>query len=49
VERQGASEGLARLLTICKRIHQQQRQDQAKVYSVHEPKVMCIAKGKTGK
>jgi IS5 family transposase len=49
VERQGVPEGLTRLLTLCKRIHQQQRQDQAKVYSVHEPEVMCIAKGKAGK
>jgi IS5 family transposase len=49
VERQVAPEGLTRLLTLCKRIHQQQRQDQAKVYSVHEPEVMCIAKGKVGK
>jgi IS5 family transposase len=49
VERQGAPEGLTRLLTLYKRIHRQQRQDKAKVYSVHEPEVMCLAKGKAGK
>jgi IS5 family transposase len=49
VERQGVPEELTRLLTLCKPIHQQQRQDQAKLYSVHEPELICIAKGKAGK
>jgi IS5 family transposase len=30
-------------------IHAQQRHDKNQVYSVHEPEVECIAKGKTGK
>jgi IS5 family transposase len=49
VEWQGVPEVLTRLLTLCKSIQQQQRRDQAKVYSVYEPEVMCIAKGKAGK
>ena len=49
IERQGSPAAISRLLTLCKRIHTQQRHDQAKVYSVHEPEVMCIAKGKAGK
>ena len=49
IERQGCPAAITRLLTLCKRIHAQQRHDQAKVYSVHEPEVMCIAKGKAGK
>ena len=44
IERQGSPAAITRLLTLCKRIHAQQRHDQAKVYSVHEPEVMCIAK-----
>jgi IS5 family transposase len=40
---------LSELLTTAKRIHAQQPQDKNKVYSVHEPKVACIAKGKAGK
>lgn len=40
---------LGELLTTAKRIHAQQPQDKNKVYSVHEPKVACIAKGKAGK
>jgi IS5 family transposase len=39
----------ASLLEIAKRIHTQKTQDSSKVYSVHEPKVECIAKGKAGK
>lgn len=51
IERQHpASNGqLVELLTTAKQIHAQQRQDKSKVYSVHEPKVACIAKGKAGK
>jgi IS5 family transposase len=40
---------LNELLTTAKRIHTQQPQDKNKVYSVHEPKTACIAKGKAGK
>lgn len=40
---------LGELLTTAKRIHAQQPQDKNKVYSVHEPKIACIAKGKAGK
>jgi transposase, IS5 family len=51
IERQQATPTgqLGELLTIAKQIHAQQRQDKNKVYSVHEPKVACIAKGKAGK
>jgi IS5 family transposase len=40
---------LAKLLQTAHQIHAQQRHDKNKVYSVHEPEVECIAKGKTGK
>ncbi len=40
---------LARLLALAERIHTQQRHDKKKVYSVHEPDVECIAKGKVHK
>jgi transposase, IS5 family len=40
---------LARLLQTCTRIYRQKRDDKTKVYSVHEPEVQCIAKGKAGK
>jgi IS5 family transposase len=51
IERQQATPTgqLGELLTTAKRIHAQQPQDKNKVYSVHEPKVACIAKGKAGK
>lgn len=51
IERQVAepSEKLARLLETAHRIHAQQRHDKNKIYSVHEPEVQCIAKGKAGK
>lgn len=49
VQRQVVTPEVARILSVCKRIHAQKRNDQAKVYSVHEPEVMCIAKGKAGK
>jgi len=42
-------EKLAKLLETAHRIHAQQRHDTNKVYSVHEPEVECIAKGKAGK
>ncbi len=37
------------LLERAKRIHQQQRTDSAKLYSMHAPEVECIAKGKVHK
>lgn len=40
---------LPQLLTTAQRIHAQQPTDKNKVYSVHEPEVCCIAKGKAGK
>jgi transposase, IS5 family len=43
------SQELAKLLETAHRIHAQQRHDQHKVYSVHEPEVECIAKGKADK
>lgn len=45
--RQGGA--LQRLLATAQRIHAQQPTDKNKVYSVHEPEVCCIAKGKAGK
>lgn len=42
-------ESLSRLLQIARRIHTQQRSDKNKIYSVHEPQVACIAKGKAHK
>ena len=51
IERQVSepSEQLSQLLATAHRIHAQQRHDKNKVYSVHEPEVECIAKGKAGK
>jgi transposase, IS5 family len=49
IERQGVPESLRGLLDTSKRIHQQKRGDKDKVYSVHEPEVACIAKGKAGR
>lgn len=40
---------LQALLTIAKRIHQQQPKDTGKLYSIHAPEVECIAKGKVHK
>jgi IS5 family transposase len=40
---------LDKLLQTAHRIHEQQRHDKDKIYSVHEPEVQCIAKGKAGK
>jgi IS5 family transposase len=37
------------MLAVAKRIHTQKKHDSGKVYSVHEPEVQCIAKGKAGK
>ena len=51
IERQVTNppEKLSKLLATAHRIHAQQRHDKNKVYSVHEPEVECIAKGKAGK
>jgi IS5 family transposase len=43
------SEKLSKLLETAHRIHAQKRQDKNKIYSVHEPEVECISKGKAGK
>jgi IS5 family transposase len=51
IERQveAPSDTLGKLLATAHRIHAQQRHDKNKIYSVHEPEVECIAKGKAGK
>lgn len=49
IGRQGTPESLRALLDTSKRIHAQKRGDSKKVYSVHEPEVACIAKGKAGR
>lgn len=43
------SKRLKKTLEIAKRILAQQRQDKNKIYSVHEPHVECISKGKAHK
>jgi IS5 family transposase len=43
------SNKLRKLLQTAHQIHAQQRHDKNKIYSVHEPEVQCIAKGKAGK
>jgi IS5 family transposase len=43
------TEELSKLLKTAHRIHAQQKHDKKKVYSIHEPEVECIAKGKAGK
>ena len=51
VQRQAAepSMKLDKLLQTAHRIYTQQRHDKNKIYSVHEPEVQCIDKGKAGK
>jgi transposase, IS5 family len=44
-----ADPSLDRLLSTTRRILEQERTSKNKVYSVHEPEVSCIAKGKAGK
>jgi IS5 family transposase len=39
----------AEMLVLAKKIHSQTKQTSDKIYSVHEPAVQCIAKGKAGK
>src|SRR5271155_5706009 len=48
-QKQTPSSELAKLLKTARRIYTQQRHDENKIYSVHEPEVQCIAKGKAGK
>lgn len=43
------SVGLEELLQRAERLHAQQKHDKNKLYSVHEPDVECIAKGKAHK
>ena len=40
---------LENLLRLCERLHQQQPTDKNKLYSLHEPEVVCISKGKAHK
>lgn len=40
---------LSELLQLCERLHAQQKTDKKKLYSLHEPDVMCISKGKAHK
>ena len=40
---------LSNLMESAKSIHGQERRDKQKIYSVHEPRVACIAKGKAHK
>jgi IS5 family transposase len=40
---------MEQLLTLCERLHKQQPQDKNKLYSLHEPEVVCISKGKAHK
>jgi IS5 family transposase len=42
-------ESLQYLLELCQRLHQQERTDKNKLYSLHEPAVVCISKGKAHK
>ena len=40
---------LETLLQLCERLHAQERSDKNKLYSLHEPEVLCISKGKAHK
>ena len=42
-------EALEELLCLCERLHAQKQTDSKKLYSLHEPDVMCISKGKAHK
>lgn len=42
-------EELRTLLSVTRRVHEQERKDKGKIYSVHEPQVECISKGKAHK
>lgn len=45
----GPDESLQTLLALCQRLHAQQPTDKGKLYSLHEPEVVCISKGKAHK
>ena len=45
----GLQTSFARLLGLIERLLQQQRKDKNKLYSLHAPEVVCIAKGKAHK
>jgi len=51
VERKAVSPSreLKELLVLVKRLHAQKRTDKGKLYSLHEPEVACISKGKAHK
>ena len=51
IERKAPSidQELADLLSVARRIYTQERKDKGKIYSVHEPHVECISKGKAHK
>jgi IS5 family transposase len=40
---------LQALLDLCRRVHAQQPTDKHKLYSLHEPEVVCLSKGKAHK
>jgi IS5 family transposase len=40
---------LEELLNLCERLQRQQKHDKNKLYSLHEPEVVCISKGKAHK
>ncbi len=42
-------EALETLLALCERLHAQEKSDRKKLYSLHEPEVQCISKGKAHK
>jgi IS5 family transposase len=42
----GPDVSLESLLALCERLHGQQQFDKNKLYSLHEPEVVCISKGK---
>ncbi len=41
-----SDKALEELLTLCERLHKQKPTDKNKLYSLHEPEVKCISKGK---
>lgn len=45
----GPDESLQTLLALCQRLRDQQPTDKGKLYSLHEPEVVCISKGKAHK
>ena len=43
------SKAFEKFLKLCERLHTQERNDSGKLYSLHEPEVVCISKGKVAK